>query len=208
MPLKCRNCSKIVPPNTEDVECEKGGLCDLQKVEVIHLMHPDGTGKYKGKYRQTNPETGNIESISVAVACGTTAPFPQMTTARHAATCLACLATIPAPEVNDDETSQEDLDTLAESVKNMKVNDPSRPPNEQGLARANRQSDIETGPDADPEKIDSEQPATGMPPQKNATQDGEEKRPSMESVARPTAGEPKLNVADPRDRTNPLRRKS
>lgn len=108
MPLRCTKCGKLTNDESND-ECKvEGTICDFEKVATIHLLHPDGKGRIVSKGRRVvtgeKPGDEKTETVDMHLCCQTSTQRPQMTDVRYAATCLACLESIPAPaEENEDD---------------------------------------------------------------------------------------------------------
>ena len=102
MPFRCTKCRTLSANDTNNI-CPKG--CDMERVEVIHLLVPEGGfGIVRGAQEVRDPdnETKTIRQL-LKLGCESTAPSPTASSAHCAVTCLACLKNFPA----DDEVKEE-----------------------------------------------------------------------------------------------------
>lgn len=99
MPFKCLECDKVVQ-NIEDQECS----CktpNFIKCEVVHLMHPEGTGRIIAKRKVSigiPTEKPRVEDQPLRICCSNMDRIPIVTGVRTTITCPECLDFIDSLE--------------------------------------------------------------------------------------------------------------
>jgi hypothetical protein len=104
MQTRCRFCETIVLLPDEHI-CEKSDNPVFDKIETIHMVSKEGTGRTMGHKVVTTVGEDQTKTINEPqkLHCLTSAPNPQYTTMAYAVTCLKCLATIPKETVETEE---------------------------------------------------------------------------------------------------------
>lgn len=106
MPYRCQNCYTL-SASEEAHNCPDETLCDLVRVDIIHLMTPNGFGKVLSKMhgRDPNDETKTVD-ILLKLGCESKIKSPTSTPVHYAVTCLNCLKNFPPLK----EQNEDDLD--------------------------------------------------------------------------------------------------
>lgn len=112
MPFRCTNC-QLLSKEDDNPKCETRKSCNFQRVEVIHLAHPNGIGRSVGNGTRSIIDEGKEATVAVPIklCCTSTVQGAAFTTVRHAATCISCLEAIPVPEPTPEPTPKPDPET-------------------------------------------------------------------------------------------------
>lgn len=110
MPHRCTNCQHL--SRTDDnPECKTRKICNFQRVEVIHFLHPDGTGRVHsaGTKQVVNEGKEFTVKADLKLCCPSTVQFAHCTPAFHAVTCMDCIENFKAlkPELFKTEPTVE-----------------------------------------------------------------------------------------------------
>lgn len=92
MPFKCIGCDKVAQ-TVEEQSC-KCQTPNFIKCEVVHLMHPQGTGRLIARKKRSvgiPTEEPRVEEQPLNICCGNMERIPIVTSITTIITCPDCL---------------------------------------------------------------------------------------------------------------------
>ena len=106
MPYRCTNCQHLSKED-DNAQCKTRQNCNFERVEVIHLAHPEGSGRVVGMGTKEVLDENNSVTVAteMRLCCTSSAPYAAFTNARYAATCIDCLTNRPEEPTNMPEQS-------------------------------------------------------------------------------------------------------
>lgn len=105
MTTRCLHCQKIMLQPEPHEDCPNKDACNFETISLIHFVSPEGAYKQVGVGQRigTGKEGHDIVTKeSMKLHCKTIVPNTLYSSAKHAVTCLFCIATFH-PDIEVEE---------------------------------------------------------------------------------------------------------